>query len=39
MLDAHLVLCCFIEGDSTAFPVPAPGDAEIGDVKDLVWEK
>lgn len=39
MVDTHRVLWCFIKGDSTAFPVSAPGDADIGDVKDLVWEK
>jgi len=38
-MDTYCVLWCFIKGDSTAFPVPAPSDADIGDMKDLVLEK
>ena len=39
MVDTHRVLWCFIKGDSAAFPVAAPSNADIGDLKDLVLEK
>ena len=40
--DTRRVLWCFIKGDSTVsapFPIAAPGNATIGQVKGLVWEQ
>lgn len=37
--DTRRVLWCFIKGDSTPFPIAAPGNATMGQVKGLVWEQ
>ena len=36
---ASLKLRCFIKGDSIPFRVTPAGEAEIDDLKDLVWER
>jgi Crinkler effector protein N-terminal domain len=33
------VLCCLFQGESTSIKVNVPVDAEIGDLKELVYEK
>jgi len=37
--DTHRVLWCIIKGNSTPFPIAVPGNATIGEVKNIVWEK
>jgi Crinkler effector protein N-terminal domain len=37
--DTRRVLWCFIKGHSTSFPIAAPGNATIHQVKGLVWEQ
>lgn len=37
--DTVRVLLCFIEADSTVSMVTAPVDADIAQLKQLVWEK
>jgi len=39
MADTVRVLRCFFQGDSMSCKVTAPGNADVGDVKDLIFEK